>query len=245
MGVVRTFCSTLGFLTRLGPARVLTEQEMGRCMAHLPLVGAALGAVTVLPFALGLLSHSPWVQAWLVVGLSLLLTRGLHFDGLADVCDAVTTHADPDRFWTVIKDSRAGAFGVMGLVMALGGQVILFAEMFRAEAFGAIVWAFILGRAAAVCLGASVRGLTRPGLGKLFIDGATPKTVLAASLLTLGAGVFLAGPVVAIGAAAIAGLALTPLHKLAGHVKGANGDFLGCAVILGELAAGLGFALLG
>lgn len=245
MGILRTFLATLGFLTRLAPARVMTDQEMGRCMAHLPLAGAVLGAVAVLPFSLGLLSHSPWVQAWLVVGASIYLTRGLHFDGLADVCDAVTTHADPDRFWTVIKDSRAGAFGVMGLFMALGGQVILFHEMFRAGAFGTIVWAFILGRAAAVCLGASVRRLTRPGLGKLFIDGATPKTALIAAILTMGAGVFLAGPVVAVGGAAIAALALMPLHKLAGHVKGANGDFLGCAVILGELAAGLGFALLG
>ncbi|MUM77800.1 adenosylcobinamide-GDP ribazoletransferase [Pseudodesulfovibrio sp. F-1] len=245
MGVPRTFFSTLGFLTRLGPSRVMTDQEMGRCMAHLPLVGAVLGAVAVLPFALGLLSHSPWIQAWLVVGLSLFLTRGLHFDGLADVCDAVTTHADPDRFWTVIKDSRAGAFGVMGLVMALGGQVILFREMFAAGAFGTAAWAFILGRASAVCLGGSVRRLTRPGLGKLFIDGATPKTALAATVLTIGAGVFLAGPMVAVGAATIAGLTLIPLFKLARHVKGANGDFLGCAVILGELSAGLGFALLG
>ncbi|MFH1913120.1 MAG: adenosylcobinamide-GDP ribazoletransferase [Pseudomonadota bacterium] len=244
MGVLRTFLDTLGFLTRLAPARVMTDQEMGRCMAHLPLVGAVVGAVAVLPFALGLFSHSPWVQAWLVVGASIYLTRGLHFDGLADVCDAVTTHADPDRFWTVIKDSRAGAFGVMGLFMALGGQVILFHEMLLAGAFGTLVWAFILGRAAAVCLGASVRSLTRPGLGKLFIDGATPKTALATSLLTLGAGVFLAGPMVTVGAAIIAALVLMPLHRLAGHVKGANGDFLGCAVILGELAAGLGFALL-
>lgn len=245
MGFFRSFIDTLGFMTRLAPARVMAEDEMNRCMLHLPLVGAVLGAVAALPFYLGLLSASPWVQSWLMVALSLYLTRGLHFDGLADVCDAVTTHADPARFWTVIKDSRAGAFGVIGLVMALGGQLILFHEMLLAGAFGTIVWAFILGRTAAVCLGYAVRHLTRPGLGKLYIDGATLGVALTGSALTFGAGLFLAGPLVTVGAIIIATLAIMPLRGLAEHVGGANGDFLGCAVILGELAAGLGFVLLG
>jgi adenosylcobinamide-GDP ribazoletransferase len=245
MGFFRSFLDTLGFLTRLAPARVMAEDEMNRCMAHMPLTGIVLGAAVAAPFALGLFSSSPWVQAWLMVALSIYLTRGLHFDGLADVCDAVTTHADPARFWTVIKDSRAGAFGVMGLVMALGGQIILFHELVLAGAFGAVVWTFMLGRTAAVCLGYAVRHLTRPGLGKLYIDGATLGVALAASALTFVAGLFLAGPLATLGAVVIATLAIMPLRGLAEHVGGANGDFLGCAVILGELSAGLGYVLLG
>ena len=197
-------------------------------MAYMPIVGMALGAVIVLPFMLGLFSSSPWVQAWLMVTLNIYLTRGLHFDGLADVCDAVTTHADPERFWTVIKDSRAGAFGVIGLIMAIGGQIILFHEMIIADAYATIFWAFILGRAACVWLGFYVRHLTRPGLGKLYIDGATLGVALIVAVATFG----------------IATAALIPLYRLAMHVNGANGDFLGCSVLLGELAAGLGFAAL-
>jgi len=36
---------------------------------------------------------------------------------------------------------------------------------------------------------------------------------------------------------------LTPLRRLVTAVGGVNGDFLGAAICLGELAAGLGFAL--
>jgi Cobalamin-5-phosphate synthase len=244
MTFLRSFLDSLGFLTRLAPARVMAEDEMNRCMIHMPLVGAVLGAAVTLPFALGLFSASPWVQAWLMVLLSIYLTRGLHFDGLADVCDAVTTHADPGRFWTVIKDSRSGPFGVIGLVMVIGGQIILFHEMIMAGSYLAIAWTFILGRTACVCLGYSVRHLTRPGLGKLFIDGATLGVALTATGVTFLAGIFLAGPVTTLAAIAFATAALLPLHRLAGHVGGVNGDFLGCAVLLGELAAGLGFVFL-
>lgn len=243
MRVVTPFLDTLGFLTRLAPARVIPEESMRRCMAYMPAVGLALGAVVVLPFALGLLSGSPWVQAWLMVGLSILLTRGLHFDGLADICDAVTTHTAPDRFWAVVKDSRSGAFGVMGLCMVLGGQVILFREMLAAGGVAAVAWAFVLGRAACVGLGYTVRHLARPGLGKLYMDGATLPVVLATTSATLVLGFFMAGFWATVLAMLVAGAALFPLYRLAVHVDGANGDFLGCAVLLGELAAGLGFVL--
>lgn len=240
---VRVFLNTLGFLTRLAPARVISDEDMNRCMAYMPAVGLTLGAVIVLPFALGLFSASPWVQAWLMVALNIFLTRGLHFDGLADVCDAVTTHADPERFWIVIKDSRAGAFGVIGLVMAIGGEILLFHEMIVAGKIVAIIWAFILGRAACVALGYRIRHLTRPGLGKLYIDGATLPVAMTAAAITLVTGFFLAGPISTICGIGIAFLALIPLHRLGEHVRGANGDFLGCSVLLGELAAGLGFLM--
>ncbi len=241
--VWRCFLDTLGFLTRLVPARVIPEETMSRCIVWMPTVGAVLGAVVVLPFWLGLFGGSPWVQAWLMVGLNVYLTRGLHFDGLSDVCDAVTTHGDPDRFWKVVKDSRSGAFGVIGLVLALGGQVILFHEMAAQGAFAVVLWSFILGRAGCVGLAYRVRHLARPGLGKLYMDGATLHVALGVGAVTFVVGLLLAGVLPTLAGMVLASLALVPLYRLAEHVGGANGDFLGCAVLLGELAAGLGFVL--
>ncbi len=238
--MVRDFLDTLGFLTRLAPARVISKEAMNRCMRYMPLVGTLIGIIVALPFALGLFRSSPWIQAWLMVMLGIFITRGLHWDGLSDVCDAVTTHTDPVRFWQVIKDSRSGAFGVIGLVMALGGEIILFHELAAEGRYAAIAWAFILGRAAAVWLGYHVRHLTRPGLGKLYIDGATLGVALAATGFTFLTGIFMAGFLSTLAATAIVTAVLFGLFRLAVKVGGANGDFLGCAVILGELAAGLG-----
>lgn len=243
MVFIRRFIDTLGFLTRLAPARVISEEEMNKCMGYMVAVGLALGVVIVLPFALGFFSGSPWAQAWLMVVLNIYLTRGLHFDGLGDVCDAVTTHGDPELFWKVIKDSRSGAFAVLGLCMVTVGQVILFHEMIVHGWYTAIVWAFVLGRAACVGFAYIVRHLSRPGLGKLYIDGASLQVAMIAAGCAVILGFILAGPLTTIGGMIIVTAALYPLHQLAEHVQGANGDFLGCAVMLGEIAAGLGFVM--
>ncbi len=239
------FLNTLGFLTRLAPARIIPEEEMNRCMAYMPAVGFALGTVIVFPFWAGLFSASTWTQAWLTVLLSIFLTRGLHFDGLADVCDAVTTHGDPDRFWKVVKDSRSGAFGVLGLVMVTLGQVILFNELYARNIFTGVLWAFVLGRGDCIGFAYVTRHLTRPGLGKLYIDGATLPVTLAATVTTFLLGIFMIGPLATIAAMLITTAALYSLYRLSEHVGGVNGDFLGCSVMIGEVAAGLGFVMAG
>ncbi len=243
MKYLERFLLALSFLTRLGPARRAEPEDLAGCLPFLPLVGLVLGLALCLPFGLGLFAGKPWVQAWLAAGLSLLLTRGLHLDGLADVADGVTAHANPARFWEVVKDSHCGAFGVMALVLALLGQVVVLESLFAAgRPFGA-AWVFCAGRCAAVGLGYATRELARPGLGALFLAGATLENTLVAVASTVLAGVVLAPSWGLLAALVLPPLALYPLYRLARLVDGVNGDFLGAAVVLGEISAGLGLIL--
>lgn len=183
----RRFLATLGFLSRLAPARVLSEADMRRSMFHLPLCGLVIGLCACAPVLAGLFAGMPLAQAWLIVMLSAWMTRGLHLDGLADVMDGAGQHLNPERFWVIIKDSRSGTFGVAALVLALLGQTVLFAEILRARpdwgAF-ALPWIFVFGRACAVGFGRAHRAIIRPGLGGLFLAGATVPAVAWAFGLT-------------------------------------------------------------
>lgn len=184
----RRFLATLGFLSRLAPARVLCEADMRRSMFHLPLCGLVIGLCACAPVLAGLFTGMPLAQAWLIVMLSAWMTRGLHLDGLADVMDGAGQHLNPERFWVIIKDSRSGTFGVAALVLALLGQTALFAEILRARpGFGAFAlpWVFVFGRACAVGFGRVHRAIIRPGLGGLFLAGATVPAVAWAFALTL------------------------------------------------------------
>lgn len=263
----RRFLATLGFLSRLAPARVLSEADMRRSMFHLPLCGLVIGLCACAPVLAGLLKGMPLAQAWLIVMLSAWMTRGLHLDGLADVMDGAGQHLNPERFWVIIKDSRSGTFGVAALVLALLGQTALFAEILRARpdwgAF-ALPWVFVFGRACAVGFGRVHRAIVRPGLGGLFLAGATVPAVAWAFGLTAFLAAMLAAhaptsmqtvaPDLApgflpalcsiLGFPILAALAaLWPLHRLARAVGGINGDFLGAAIVLGETAAAAGLAL--
>lgn len=242
MNALTRHLAALSFLSRLAPARVLSEDDLKRAMFHLPLAGLFIGAVIAAPAALGLLSGRPQLQAWLAVALLAWVTRALHLDGLSDVADGAAAHVEPERFWGIVKDSRCGAFGVVALVLALGAQGLLLAEMFGHGDWWAVIWAVVFGRCCAVVFGRSARALVRPGLGGLFLAGASTPAALWAAGVALAPALWLR-PLAAPLAVAAALVLLTPLRRLATAVGGVNGDFLGAAIILGEISAGLGYAL--
>ena len=57
--------------------------------------------------------------AALLVCLTVVITGGLHLDGLADTVDGLGGGQDPEERRRIMKDSRVGAFGVLGLILVL------------------------------------------------------------------------------------------------------------------------------
>lgn len=241
-GALRRFFATLAFLSRLGPARVLDEADMRWAMFHLPLCGAIIGLCACAPVLAGAFAGRPGLQGWLCVALSAWLTRGLHLDGLSDLADGAGQHLNPERFWTILKDSRCGSFGVVALVLALLGQATLYAEVLATRPAWVLPWVFVFGRCVGVAFGFCVRPLARPGLGGLFLAGARLPALVWAGLLALGPALWLDPPAAGLAFACALGLCL-PLWRLARAVGGANGDFLGAAIVLGETAAAAALVL--
>lgn len=231
-------------MTRLAPPRMVTPEELAATLIWMPVTGAVMGVLIIIPFALGLLSGHPEIQAWLTVGASIYITRGLHFDGISDITDGAGPYPDPDRFWRIVKDSRCGVFGVMALILAVGGQFLLFKEIYEAQAFGMVVWIFIVGRMGNVSMCLAGKDLARPGQGSLFMAGANNLSFSVALLMTFLAGLLLTNLKVQLLTYTLCALCILFLYRLARKVRGANGDFLGAALVLCETAAALSFCIL-
>ena len=58
------------------------------------------------------------------MGLLAFLTRGLHLDGFADTLDGLASGGSKERILEVMRDSRIGAFGVIGLILLIGGKYL-------------------------------------------------------------------------------------------------------------------------
>ncbi|WP_319777739.1 adenosylcobinamide-GDP ribazoletransferase [Maridesulfovibrio sp.] len=244
MNIIRDILITLGFMTRIGPVMEIEAEDIGRTVKWMPLSGLVMGLVIVLPFWLGLFAGKFWIQSWLTVAASVYLTRGLHFDGFADIADGAGPYPDPERFWKIIKDSCSGVFGVLALVLAGLGQAVCFYYLYEAGAYGAVVWIFVLGRLGNALMAMVGRPLARPGQGSLSMVGADGFSIGVAFVTTLLVGVFGVSPAVqGLGVLLTAGGVLF-LFRLAKRVGGANGDFLGAAVVLAELAGLLAFCAL-
>jgi len=242
----------LQFLTRVPlPARLGFEPAWLQASArHFPLVGGFVGA-------LGAAVLWAAAQVWplpLAVGLSMAatvwLTGGFHEDGLADTCDGLGGAVSRERALAIMKDSRLGSYGALGLVFVLGLKataLLGLAQQALPLALALLVLAHAASRSGAVML---LRVL--PYAGDAEHAKAKP---MAQQLSGAGGWVALGWPLLALAVAVAAGLPALPLavglaacalstwwcarwfHRRLG---GYTGDTLGAAQQLGELACYLG-----
>jgi adenosylcobinamide-GDP ribazoletransferase len=62
----------------------------------------------------------PLVVNLILLSFYVVVTGGLHQDGLADTVDALAGGSTPERRLEIFRDSHIGALGVTGLVLSLG-----------------------------------------------------------------------------------------------------------------------------
>lgn len=242
--MLSNFILALSFLTRMVPARPADDRSIAGTLPWFCPVGLILGMVMIIPGLLGIAQGYPFVQAWIIVGLGFFLTRGLHWDGWADVWDAWGSQARGDRFWAVVKDSHAGAFGVAGLVLGLGGQILIMGEVIKQGQWEVIVWAVVLGRFGAAALAWHGRAYPRPGLGEAFLAGAGTKAVSFNLAVLMAFAVFFIPLYMTAISLVLLVSGILFLYRLGRKNNGINGDFLGSAIIWGEISALMAFILI-
>jgi adenosylcobinamide-GDP ribazoletransferase len=166
--------------------------------------------------------------------LLLLLSGGLHADGLMDTCDAVFCHATPARRLEIMRDPHVGAFGVIGAVCVIVLKVAAVDALPSPMRWQLLVLAPTLGRWAIVTL-AAVFPYGRPtGLGAPLKAAARPGPLLMASLVPLAACLLL-GPVGVACAVLTAVAALALGWWLMRLLPGLTGDSYGAACEVVEM----------
>ncbi|MBD3180740.1 adenosylcobinamide-GDP ribazoletransferase [Candidatus Poribacteria bacterium] len=106
------------FLTRipLPIPKNINNEDMGRSTPYFTLVGLLIGLILVgIDKLASYLLPVFAVNAIVFVGL-IVITGGLHLDGLMDTCDGVFSGRSRERILEIMKDSRIGAFGAVGIV---------------------------------------------------------------------------------------------------------------------------------
>lgn len=111
--------AALMFFTRLPWWRI--HQPKADAFRHVveywPFVGWLTGGAMVLVYTLSLVSiHKMGLIALLVIVTRLLLTGGLHEDGLADFIDGMGGGNSRERILSIMKDSHIGTYGVLTLI---------------------------------------------------------------------------------------------------------------------------------
>ncbi len=107
------------FFTRLPLWRLVKvpKEYYSRVVEFWPLTGWLTGGVAAGVLWLGAQCFPPVVAVTLAFTARLLLTGALHEDGLADFFDGFGGGGTRERVLEIMKDSRIGTYGVLGLIM--------------------------------------------------------------------------------------------------------------------------------
>lgn len=231
------------FLTRVPVpvlARLTPEQAavgLARALAWLPPVGTLIGAVTAGVFVVAGWFWPPLVAAVLALMVEALLTGAFHEDAVADFCDAFGGTAAGERALAIMKDSRIGSYGALGLGLTVLLRVAAIVALPAPVMVAAIVGAATAGRLCAVTLAAI---LAPVGSGSAARAGRMPPARLALAVVLALPGI---APILwlrpgATGAAlAMMVVLLLWLRRfLIARIGGSTGDCLGFAAAIGQVA---------
>lgn len=229
------FFLAVQFLTRMPVPLTLTvkDKQLGLSVLFYPLIGLLIGALTVL-LSMALIHVALPIQAALLLIFWVLITGGLHLDGLADCADAWAGGLNnPQRSLEIMKDPAAGPIAVISLVLLLLLKWTVLVELLAKSQFSSLIIAPMLGRCAILALMLSTPYLREHGLGSVLTRhlSKTAAKIMLSSCLLLSAYSIGFLPVL------FAVLMLLWIRKLAMHrLGGVTGDVYGAAVELVEMA---------
>lgn len=242
--MLQPFLLALQLLTRLPvPAPIATDPEtQGRSVLAYPLVGLLIGLLTALAASL-VSTADPLVIAAVSLVVWVLLTGGLHLDGLADSADAwVGGHGDAERTLEIMKDPRAGPAAITMLVLVLLLKFAALAALVKAGELLAVALIPMLGRAAIVGLFLTTPYVRRGGLGESPAHAVPRRTgMLVTGVVVLS---FPWGGSAGFQSLACGVLAALGLRSLmVARIGGTTGDTTGATVEIVEAVALVGWAL--
>jgi adenosylcobinamide-GDP ribazoletransferase len=128
---IRIFFTAMMFLTRLPVPRFTDHSPdyLEKSVRYFPLIGWMVAALSALPFLIfnKYISEDIAIVASIIAGI--LTTGAFHEDGFADVCDAFGGGWTKEKILLIMKDSRLGSYGVIGMMAILFCKFLLLKEL--------------------------------------------------------------------------------------------------------------------
>jgi len=239
---VRLFFIALQFFTRLPIPRWVGFESawLHHASRYFPLVGMVVGAI-VSALYVGMVQLWPQPVAVLLSTIAgIYLTGAFHEDGFADVCDGFGGGMTAERVLAIMKDSRIGAYGAIGIGLLLALKCTTLSLLPMQTVVAALLIAHPLSRLASSALIWSLDYAREEGKAKPLaqhmstaeLSIATATGIVPAIVLVLIGSI--AWVVVAAGVVAVA-LASAWLARLfVKRIGGYTGDCLGAVQQIAE-----------
>lgn len=219
---------------------IASDRQLGNSILFYPVIGLLIGSILALSSLL--LANIPLqIQSAIILILWVLLTGGLHLDGLADCADAwVGGLGSKERSLEIMKDPTAGPIAVVVLVLLLLLKYLLISTILEQQALAALVMTPVMGRLAILILMLSTRYIRTAGLGEKLVANLPHSATKTMSLFGLILSIYYLG-IIPISFMLLMLLLIS--YQAKKRLGGVTGDVYGAAVELVEVSVLLGMVL--
>ncbi|MDI6785705.1 MAG: adenosylcobinamide-GDP ribazoletransferase [bacterium] len=188
---MKSFFIALRFLTRINiPYLKLSGDSfsLAKSAKYFTLVGILIGIVISAVYYASHLYFSRIITSLITVTVLIYICRALHLDGFADTIDGLYGGNTVEDKLEIMRDSRIGTMGVVGIVLLLLGKVLFIANISGKIIYPALMLMPAVGRGSIVfasCFSDYARDSF--GIGKAFIECVELKELLIAQAILLAA----------------------------------------------------------
>jgi adenosylcobinamide-GDP ribazoletransferase len=234
---MKSFLLALQFLTII-PVKIkeISEKEMAGAMMYFPFVGMFIGlALSGINALLMSLNFPSFVVNLILVIALIIITGGMHLDGLSDTADAFLSGKPKNEMLAIMRDPHAGVMGVLGIISVLSLKFTLISAMAMPMKATALILMCVLSRWSSVLIMFLFPYARERGKAMVFTKGINLK-IFSLSSVTALMFVFAAWQIKGIAVLLItAGCAY--LGGIASYrkINGITGDTLGAAIELTEI----------
>ena len=184
---MKAFIAAVQFLTIVPLAKDLRvpDETLSNSIAYFPLVGFLIGMLLSLCSGAMELFLPTQVGCILIIALLIILTGGIHLDGLVDALDGLAGGGGRERMLEIMRDSRIGAIGVIGVVVLLLIKYITLTNLPRGLLWKSLMLMPVVGRWSMAQICYFSRYARENGTGRPFVNPASRKGGIFAAILTL------------------------------------------------------------
>jgi len=226
------------FLTRIPiPLKFdATNEDYGKGLIFAPIVGLIIGAILMGVYLL----FAPFLQVGarvaLVIAFYIVITGGLHLDGLGDTFDGVFSNRPRERILEIMRDSRIGTFALLAIITVLFLDFWFLKNLIDKGFVTAILLFPMAGRIGSI-ISSSISSYARKGegLGKSFIEYCGAKEFVIGSVLYITTSLWVGGTIGSLLSVISIITAIATTLYFTNKLGGATGDVLGAVCELNQL----------
>jgi adenosylcobinamide-GDP ribazoletransferase len=194
---MRRFLIALQFLTILpvrisakggfasGEKTTIKREDFGASLLYFPIIGLLIGIL--LAISAFVFSFLPGlVRGAFILIISSIITGGIHLDGFADTCDGFYGNRPKEKILEIMRDSRIGVMGAIGVFSILLLKFAIIASLSDAVLWKALIEMAVFARWSQALACSTSCYARSEGKAEYFIGHTRKKDIFIGGIFTLG-----------------------------------------------------------